>query len=294
MLYDSGRGTLEPFGKPGGGPGEFRRPTFYAQVNGDSILLTDAMTIHIIAPDLTIARQLRRIPNLYSLAVLSWPTNVLCITAPYDQATRTTRTMIARYDFSRDSAVLVDTVLDTGPNRGRGEEWANSLRRLGQPTEPGDIWVSDYNRYRLVLYSSDGVAKDSVMGSPSWFPGGAPLRSGGPNQPSQPHMIGNWVDSSGHLWVFVAKPRGDWRKAWEGTSSPAKDVSETRVASLPADYKLYQTVIDVIDPSTKRVVARHTFDGYITAFLPGQRIASFVESSLGVPILRIDRLSLKR
>ena len=71
-------------------------------------------------------------------------------------------------------------------------------------------------------------------------------------------------------------------------------VREVRVASLPAEYKLNQTVIEVIDLSERRVLTRYTFDGYIIDILPGQRFASYVETDAGVPVLRIHGVTLRR
>lgn len=64
------------------------------------------------------------------------------------------------------------------------------------------------------------------------------------------------------------------------------------MSALPAGYELYRTVIEVIDIAVKRVIARDTFDGHIIAVLPDQRVAAFVETPDGVPILTIYRLSL--
>lgn len=52
-------------------------------------------------------------------------------------------------------------------------------------------------------------------------------------------------------------------------------------------------MIEVIDPVTKNVVATHTFDGYITALLAGNRVASYVENADGIPIMTIHRLTLR-
>ena len=62
--------------------------------------------------------------------------------------------------------------------------------------------------------------------------------------------------------------------------------------ALPADYELKRTLIEVIDANAKRVIARHTFDGYIVAVLQDNHVASFVETEAGVPILTIHRLKL--
>lgn len=118
------------------------------------------------------------------------------------------------------------------------------------------------------------------------------MRIGGPNQPTTPHLSGNWVDAKGRLWVLAAQPRDDTREVWKDAGAQA-GAMEGRVASLPADYKLKRTIIEVIDLDTRRVIARRTFDGYVNAILSDQRVASFTETELGVPVLRIHRLTLR-
>ena len=67
---------------------------------------------------------------------------------------------------------------------------------------------------------------------------------------------------------------------------------EVRVASLPPEYKLYRTLIEVIDPAAKRVLARRTFDGYIFGALSENRVAAYVETEAGVPVVTIYRVTL--
>ena len=139
----------------------------------------------------------------------------------------------------------------------------------------------------------DGEPVDSINRRPDWFPGGEPARIGSPTEPTTPHMIGSWMDGDGLLWVLASQPRLDTEDVWKDMPS-LEGAREVRVASLPADYKLNRTVIEVIDLAERRVVSRHTFDGYIIDILPDQRLASFVETKDGVPILRIHEVSLRR
>jgi hypothetical protein len=292
MIYDPVTRQLHDIGRSGDGPGEYRHPTIRSDLPGDSMLVSDVFNFRVVARDLEIAREIRGMQDLARIAVIQWPNNVLAITTPFDRSSNTVRTVVAKYDFSGDRVSAIDTVLATNPTSGRGPEWANSFRLFGRPTPDGSLWISDYNRYRLVKYSPTGEASDSIRRQPHWFPSGQPLRLGGPDQPTAPHLIGNWVDAKGRLWILASQPREDTREAWKDVASTA-GAREVRVANLPAAYKLNRTIIEVIDLEARRVIARHTFDGYINAIMSDQQVASFTETELGVPVLHIHRLELR-
>jgi len=260
---------------------------------GDSALIWDLRTFHVVASNLTTARSVRSLHNVWPLAVLHWPDNVVGLSAPSDRTTGTSRTVVARYDLSADAVAIIDTVFQSNPSSRRGMV-ANHWRVLGRPTADGRIWISDDNRYRLVLYSATGEPLDSIRRTPRWFPGGEPVRPyGGPDQPASPHTIGNWVDADGRLWTLTAEPRKDTRDAWAEIALGSRGLAEGNLAGYPADYRVKRTLIEVIDPVQRRVVSRHKFDGYIIAILPDNDVASFVETDAGVPILTIHHLALR-
>lgn len=292
MVYDPDTGVLNHFGRPGGGPGEYRHPTIRALLPGDSLLVSDAFTYHVVAPDLQVARSVNVDVDLPSLAVMDWPTRVIATSHNFDRETGTVQSVVAGYDMAGEAVQLRDTLLLGEKVSGRDANWIGSIRLLGEVAGDGSMWISDYNTYRLVQYR-DGEPVDSITRRPDWFPGGEPARIGSPTEPTTPHMIGSWMDGDGLLWVLTSQPRLDTGDVWKDMPS-FEGAREVRVASLPADYKLNRTVIEVIDLAERRVVSRHTFDGYIIDILPDQRLASFVETDDGVPILRIHEVSLRR
>ena len=292
MVYDPAAGVLNHFGRPGGGPGEYRHPTIRALLPGDSLLVSDAFIYHVVSPDLTVARSVTVGTDLPSLVVAEWPARVIATGHSFDRETGTIQSLVAEYDMSGEAIQVRDTLLMTERVSGRDANWVSAIRRLGEVDGDGGVWVSDYNSYRLVQYRN-GTPADSITRRPDWFPGGEPARMGSPTEPATPHMLGSWMDDEGLLWVLASQPRLDTQDVWKDMPS-FEGAREVRVASLPADYKLNRTVIEVIDLAERRVVSRHTFDGYIIDVLPDQRVASFVETDAGVPVLRIHRMSLRR
>lgn len=290
LIYDSTTAFLQQFGRPGEGPGEFRHVRIRAALPGDSMLISSFPNHHVIGPNLEIARTIRGDPNhqLGQFTLFEWPRESVAMASSFNPTSRTATTYIIRYDLSSDTVIPRDTIMAVQDAGGSSTEYANSLRVIGEPA-PDHVWIAHLNRYRLLRLGRQGELQDSIERNLEWFPGGEPIRMGGPDKPTTPRVVNNWVDDRGLLWILVAKPREDTRKAWEGVNYQA---NETRDASLPAHYRLNETLIEVLDPAERHVVARHIFDGYIIAVLPNNRVAAFVETEEGIPILHIYRLAL--
>jgi hypothetical protein len=58
--------------------------------------------------------------------------------------------------------------------------------------------------------------------------------------------------------------------------------------------KLYETVIEVVDPRAARVVARRKFPGLLIAALPGVRAINYTVAASGAVKLQIMTLKLNR
>lgn len=282
---------LRPIGRTGSGPGEFRFAAVHAELPGDSVLVSDIFEFRVMARDVSVARTVGSTQQLTSVSVLEWPHRVLAVTRDRTGAPGSSTTVVALYDMSADTVAVRDTLLTMQAPSGDPAAYASSLRQPGRPSPDSDIWISDFNRYRLVRYSPAGERVDSVVRAPDGFPGGDAMRMGGPDQPASPHMIGNWVDDDGRLWTLRAVPRTDTGDAWAELGD-MQGIGEVRVAMMPADYELKRTVIEVLDPVAKRVLAEHDFDGFIFAVLPDNRVASYIETDIGVPIITIHRVAL--
>ena len=297
LLFDSATGTLDEFAREGQGPGEFRHPWVVAHLPGDSLLVQDWRVWHVLAPDMSSARTIAHADELLGFRILDWPRRVVAISHPYRNIARQihTRVVVATYDMSGTNVVPLDTLYATPFAHGRDAvDYANSIRHTADNFDDRGVWISNYNSYRIVLYSPAGEPQDSVLRRPQWFPGGEPLHFGGPDKPTTPVLTNHWIDDEGRMWVLLSQPRTDTKDAWKDVQMGAGGgAGEMRVSALPAPYELNRTVIEVIDLQQKRVIARHTFDGYITAVLPDNRVASYVETESGVPVLTIHRLRLR-
>ena len=56
--------------------------------------------------------------------------------------------------------------------------------------------------------------------------------------------------------------------------------------------RLYRTMVEVIDPTEGRVIARRTIDQWVIAALPGRRIAAYTADRDGIPQVEISQFEL--
>jgi hypothetical protein len=83
-------------------------------------------------------------------------------------------------------------------------------------------------------------------------------------------------DDAGLLWIYIRKPRPGWQTAWP---SGLGRVAEVR-ATPELIGRLYDTLVEVIDPRTARVVARRILDEHVVlSLLPGRRVAAIARGT---------------
>jgi len=291
MVYDPASKALRTFGREGDGPGEFRHPSVIGVLPGDSVLLRDMHRISVVGPNDSVARIIADPSGGWMTDVIRWPDLLLGRPNPYVGGKPRHSVVFATYDLSGNEAVVRDTLLaiDRPLDLRDPAAYASSLRQSGSVSPTGVFWIGDVNQYRLVRYTLDGAAGDTIIRQIDWFIPGQPMYIGGPDRLVSPQLDGNWLDDEHRLWVLVAQPI-DPGNAWDNVENGAREV---RMSALPPDFRLKRTLIEVIDPATRRVVTRHTFDGYVFGTLPGNRVATYAETDNGIPILTIHRLTLR-
>jgi hypothetical protein len=301
LLYASDGRYIGEFGREGDGPGEYRNAYATAVLPGDSMLVSVPQRGGqvVIGPDLKEARTIRgdglRQPRLFR-----WPTRLISQRSTFDRG-KSSHT-IGVYDFSGGEMREVKRVadLDSGSEAkdpsAASRAFSESLRTFANPAD-AHVWVAQVARYKLVRYDTDGVVRDSIIRRPSWFRDLMPMRIGSETNPPSPQLTAVAEDAQGRLWVFLAQPREDATKAWREAKVKMQKApggaQEGRVADMPAQYRQFRTVIEVIDPKARRVVARTTVDGFVSYVMSSNRVVTFVENEDGVPMSTIWELSLR-
>jgi hypothetical protein len=286
MIFDANGKFIQQFGKKGSGPGEFRFIGLKAALPGDSMLVNDLNRLVVVAPDLSIARTIRTNLDVGQIKSLDWPLNNVVFA--YSRGGAERASTLQQLDLSGPEAQLTRVLLSQPFGR-TAAEYASSFRKIGT-TKPQYFWAAHVNRYRLVRYDAVGAARDSLERKPAWFPGGAGLGMGNLTRPAAPQFTDMWEDAQGRLWTLSAQPRTDGSQAWRGIKVQGNEMA---VANMPPAFKMWRTMVEVIDPVKKRVIARKLLDTYAFAAVSGNRIATFTEDELGIPRITIHQLTLR-
>lgn len=151
------------------------------------------------------------------------------------------------------------------------------------------LWAAPLVRYRLEQWTLEGNSVDVLERAPEWFPPQQEFEatpSGG--QPPTPGLFGLHQDSSGYLWTSVAVPDADWSSGLGTGRDPWG-----RTVKVPTDMSaLFDTVVEVIDPLTARVLGRTRLDGHIKDFAGNGLAYGVGEHPNGEPLIEIWRLQL--
>lgn len=133
------------------------------------------------------------------------------------------------------------------------------LRRSIGPTADGNgLWSARVNKYEVSLLDSAGRTTRVFDVAPNWF---APWET---NQlpvyeATRPTIIGVQSAPDGRVLVYIATTARGFRPAQRKSAAGG----ETVLPPLGDILKNFDTVVEVLDPSPGRIVAREVFTGYM-------------------------------
>jgi len=268
--------------RQGGGPGEMSEPRFMYRMPGDSLFVydSDQRRYTVFSPGEYRYARGGPVSGLDATTVLPTEGRQILVAATMvgRQAVGSPIHLyaasgmhLASFGFSGRAPVrpgLGDArVLGVGRS---GEIWSVTLR---SPTV-----VERYSaRGRLIQVIPYG--RDADLQSP---PRPAPQVS---------RLALQFVDAK-HLWILSVVADSTWRRGIldRPGAGAAANRGEVAIGSLPL---LYDSVIEVLDIQTGMIVARRRVDDFITHLLPSGYAIAHSESSEGLPVIRVERWSLR-
>jgi hypothetical protein len=284
-IYSPGGRFLQTLGQRGSGPGQFEDPYAAAVLPGDSMLVLDPVLgrAAVVSPKLRVSREIDAPWPVTRVAVLKWPTAVVLsgdiltpdqIGWPLHVASFAGSRAIIRHSFGPDSGKLLV---------GGRTAIAQLITANG-----GRLWAADFSHYRITQWTTEGAWLQSLIREAPWFPPSNVASLGGPNVAPAPAITGLELDSLGLIWVAAKVPGSHWAAAWPSLPSGIVDVP---VRNIHLDL-LYGSAIEVIDPTSARVLTRRRMDEWVVAILPGHRAAVYSTDAQGVRHLTIVELKL--
>jgi hypothetical protein len=125
------------------------------------------------------------------------------------------------------------------------------------------IWSARTREYVLELFGLDGTKQAELVRRAAWFHPDAGLlkgsRGAGPRPPS-PLIQSIWQDANGLLWVLVLLADRNWR---DGLRYETNEDGGGGYAIANAE-RYYDSILDVIDPRTGRLVTSRRFDAMLS------------------------------
>jgi hypothetical protein len=284
-VFTSAGAFLRIVGRRGSGPGEYGRPRDVVSLAGDSVLVIDVgpRRASVLDPTLTFVRSVALPHTPSSTQPIAWPSRV--VTGGYLGSASGAGLPLHEIDFRTSPAPVVQSFGSES-----GELLANdfgAMARYLTLSSAGGLWTADELLYRLAKVSEDGHIDRVLVRESPWFPGRTARVIGTPSIAPSPSISGVHEDRDGLLWVSLRVASANWQEAWPRAGG------EIDYRQLDLE-RLFDSVVEVIDPRTARVVARRQFDEWIVSMSPGARIARLSVDGAGAARILINELRLVR
>jgi hypothetical protein len=288
LIYDSTGKYLGRLGAAGDGPGEFRTPRFIATGPGDTLFVYEAPSgrISVFGPDLNFIRTFVGVRSAQHFSVLS--TGMLLVVGSLNNAEQ----IGLLYHLFNSKGEQPKTIGEPAVQIVQRQPF-DAFRKAGAAT--GDrFWsASEFYEYRIEEWSSDGRLHRVLRPRSSWFTpyqlavGEAPGRVS-PTKPALPDVWAVWTDQMGRIWV--AARVADTSPT--GAFGPPVQVEGGQQYPIAAPERVWNTVVEVIDPVRARVVARATFPWAVHGWVKGNRVFGIRQTEDGGPVIDVWQLNL--
>jgi hypothetical protein len=126
----------------------------------------------------------------------------------------------------------------------------------------GGLWAVEGQSYALLQFDTLGALVGRTVRSPAWF--AKPARRPRGRLRSSVRAVA--VDDQRRLWVYSAIATDTAALAWR--SPEARRAGGTMALGME---ELYDTVIEVLEPRTERLLARGRMPGWFVDVIPGGR-----------------------
>lgn len=167
--------------------------------------------------------------------------------------------------------------------------WERQIRHVA-PASDTSVWSAHYLEYTLEEWSVSGELLRRVQRQASWFPR---VENGGfvnAESPPNPSLNGIHANEDGTVWTLTWIADGTWQEAVQERRDPYGRSYMGYDADNPAAY--FDTVIELVDPRTARILGRVQTDDVIMGFVNDDLVYGYRTDALAepsIPVFRIGR-----
>lgn len=283
LVFDSTGSFTSAFGRYGEGPGEFQRIGRYTIGPGDTLHVFDntLRRYSVFDPEHTFVRSVTIGSSVSNIAPLSGGRAVISARMSEIGADGLRFHLVEGMSI-RSHFATIDSTLERDGRR------PLAYSSLVVAESDSTVWTADRDKYRLERWNVSGVRLAEFSRDVEWFDRTAiPARQ---NQ-IKPICQDLRIDAAGLLWLLCSPldPRAEDRIE----IGPEAALGVYEIRSSTGDLRdLWDSVIEVIDPRSSRVLASLRSDSFIYGFADAERVYTFEEDDLGVGIWRVWRIQL--
>lgn len=266
VLDDEGS-PIQTIGHLGDEPGAFRYVRWLYVDGGDSLHIIDHLTERytLLSPNYSVVRVVNFPGRPVSDSYAPLPHGGGVINASMNTPAT------AGFPFHRlDARGVVTASHGPGDFVGIDMLQTNIIRPVAT-AGPSGFWAAYQSKYEIELWDVRGVRRNVLVRAPEWFPS-EPVPRGAlsPERPPRPILKAVRNDAQGRLIVIIEVADARWSE-----SLSASDGIEG-TTYLPVEERLaYDTIIEVIDPVSARLVKSERHDAHIVGFVDDQHLYGY-------------------
>jgi hypothetical protein len=270
FVYGPDGKFIRTIGHQGHGPGEFSTPQLMAFDSRDSLHTIDftGSRYSVFAPNFSFVRS--AVVPAMPFALKIHPTGKLVMATV--SATRSGRTGLSIFPQAGGPALASFDVVT--PNRA-----AIEAGRFVSIDATGLIWSTQRVGYMIRVWDARGREVREITAARPWTSDSIRRHIDYLKEKPDAQISGLEFDASGRLWVFAVVPDAHW--------APVKDPAQLNMK------RGYDTIIEVIDPVTGKLLAQARMDEVVTPFAKGLA-QSMIEDANGELRIQIWGLQLTR
>jgi hypothetical protein len=155
------------------------------------------------------------------------------------------------------------------------------------------VWSARGTAYELDLVSRDGRILKHIQRDVPWFP----AHTGPTTLPwierPKPRIHSIYVDDDGRLWLLIRRASRTWEPRTLGPRRTDRPISPTNLPGAVEANRSFEGVIEVLDPTTGRLIASRDVDGNVVELTSTGMACEFVEDADGLISIRLSRLVLR-
>lgn len=281
-LFDPSGTYLKSVGTPGRGPGEFEQMSRLGFGPGDSLIVVDNLiSAHLFSPPpaaqyvRTIRFQRPMAPGVTSAGLL---TEVQLTPAGADPPRR----------FSWDGSELARY----GPE-GTGER---RDYRMGPVAfvDSTAVWSAYRTEYRIDLLGSGGSIEKVVTREVEWFPRDTTPAGLPWVERPRPRITAVSMGPDGMLWVVIWRAHREWARLAGTDAARQGPVLPHQLGMVPPMHLLFESVLEVLDPESGRLIAALEMPARIAGFVAPGIVCEIIESENGLVALQLWRVWVDR